>query len=65
MRAAFFHDIEGAVTGEIGLGSGPMSAPFLFPKPPTALDFPKEEGETLAFWKSSRIIEKSLAIEMA
>ncbi len=61
VRAAFFHDIEGAVTGEIGLGSGPMSAPFLFPKPPTALDFPKEEGETLAFWKSSRIIEKSLA----
>jgi isoleucyl-tRNA synthetase len=38
-----------------------MSAPFSFPKPPTALDFPKEEAETLAFWKSSRIIEKSLA----
>ena len=38
-----------------------MSAPFLFPKPPTSLDFPKEEGEILAFWKSSKIIEKSLA----
>ena len=38
-----------------------MSAPFLFPKPPTSLDFPKEEAETLAFWRAARIVEKSLA----
>ncbi len=38
-----------------------MSAPFLFPKPPNSLNFPKEEAETLAFWKSAKIIEKSLS----
>jgi len=31
-----------------------------FDKVKAELDFPKEEGETLAFWKESRIFEKSL-----
>ncbi len=31
-----------------------------FDKVPTSLDFPKEESEILAFWKESKIFEKSL-----
>jgi isoleucyl-tRNA synthetase len=31
-----------------------------FDRVPTELDFPKEERETLAFWKEARIFEKSL-----
>jgi isoleucyl-tRNA synthetase len=32
-----------------------------FVKVPTELDFPREEREVLAFWKSARIFEKTLA----
>ena len=37
-----------------------MAPPPVFRKVDTHLDFPKEERETLAFWKASRIFEKSL-----
>jgi isoleucyl-tRNA synthetase len=38
-----------------------MGADSLFARVPTELDFPKEEREILAFWKSARVFEKTLA----
>jgi isoleucyl-tRNA synthetase len=38
-----------------------MPADALFAKVPTELDFPAEEREILAFWKSARIFEKTLS----
>ena len=31
-----------------------------FPDVPTAIDFPKSEAKTLAFWKEQAIFEKTL-----
>ncbi len=38
-----------------------MAADPRFDRVPTELDFPKEEREILAFWRSARIFEKTLA----
>ena len=37
------------------------AAPPTFAPVPNELDFPREEDEVLAFWRSERIFEKSLA----